>query len=133
MGVPWGTPKSSSLIGVSTINHPFEGTPFDGKPPYGIKWHWLYHVKTSSAHPHHAGALPAVLVTLCFLPMKDGVALEQTFWNKLGHVDMGPAFNQTLDPKIYTQERFTIGFTTSPQTNWMVSVPSMMKKSLCGF
>ena len=29
-----GTPKSSILIGCSTINHPFSGTPIFGKHPY---------------------------------------------------------------------------------------------------
>ena len=27
IGVPWGTPKSSTLMGFSMINHPFGGTP----------------------------------------------------------------------------------------------------------
>ena len=75
------------------------GTPFDGKPPYGIKWHWLYHVKTSSAHPHHAGALPAVLVTLCFLPMKDGVALEQTFLEQIGPRGYGSCVESNPRPQ----------------------------------
>ena len=30
-----GTPKSSILIGVSIINHPFWGTPYFRKHPYG--------------------------------------------------------------------------------------------------
>ena len=44
MGVPHGTPKSSTLIGFSLINHPFWGTPIYGNP------HVLLH--------HHSQARP---------------------------------------------------------------------------
>ena len=35
-----GTPKSSILIGFSTINHPFSGTPIFGKHPYLKRSHF---------------------------------------------------------------------------------------------
>ena len=32
MGLPWATPKSSILVGFSTMNHPFWGSPICGNP-----------------------------------------------------------------------------------------------------
>ena len=34
-----GTPKSSILVGLSIVNHPFWGTPYFWKHPYGSKWY----------------------------------------------------------------------------------------------
>ena len=34
MEVPWGTPKSTILVGFSIMNHPFWGTRIFRKPPY---------------------------------------------------------------------------------------------------
>ena len=52
-----GTPKSSNLIGISIINHPFWGTPIFGNTQYTSKRHFLQYRRETSVSPNVFGQL----------------------------------------------------------------------------